>query len=263
MSMELALVQMDMALGKPDENFAHARELIKQAAAGAPDVILLPETWNVGFFPKEDLAALADVNEARVTAEIGALAKELGVNIVAGSVANVRDGRVFNTSVTFDRRGNAVNVYDKTHLFSPMGEHGYFTPGARVQRFTLDGFTCGVIICYDIRFPELTRTMSVQGLDFLFVVSQWPAVRVLQLKALLRARAIENQCFACVCNSCGTAGTTVYGGNSLVFDPLGEQLAEAGTGEEILFAECDPSGLAQIRESINVFRDRRPELYHV
>ena len=261
--MKLALIQMNMALSAPDENFTHAKDLIRKAAEGGPDVVLLPETWNVGFFPKEGLAALSDENEARVTKEIGALAKELGVNIVAGSVANVRGGKVYNTSVTFDRQGNVVNVYDKTHLFSPMGEHDYFEKGAAVQRFSLDGWSCGVIICYDIRFPELTRTMSVQGLDYLFAVSQWPRVRVPQLKALLRARAIENQCFACVCNSCGTAGETVYGGNSLVFDPLGEQLAEAGETEEILFADCDPSGLQTIRESINVFRDRRPELYRV
>lgn len=261
--MKLSLVQMDMALGAPDENFARAKALIREAAAGGPDVILLPETWNVGFFPRENLAALADENGARVAAEIGALAKELGVNIVAGSVANVKNGRVYNTSLTFDRQGRTVNEYDKTHLFSPMGEHEFFQKGENVKRFSIDGYACGVIICYDIRFPELARTMAVQGLDFLFVVSQWPKVRVPQLKALLRARAIENQCFACVCNSCGVAGDTVYGGNSLVFDPLGELLAEAGGGEEILTAACDPSGLKTIRETINVFRDRRPELYRV
>ena len=261
--MKFALIQMDMALGAPDANFAHAKELIREAAAQKPDAILLPETWNVGFFPRENLASLADENGARVTEEIGALARELGVNIVAGSVANVKNGSVYNTSLTFDRQGNLVNEYDKTHLFSPMGEHEYFTPGERVQRFKLDGFSCGVIICYDIRFPELTRTMSVQGLDFLIVVSQWPKVRVPQLKALRRARAIENQCFAMVCNSCGVAGDTVYGGNSLVFDPLGAQLAEAGAKEEIVTVDCDPSGMQAIRESINVFRDRRPELYDV
>ncbi len=261
--MNISLIQMDMALGKPDENFAHAKELILQAAETKPDVIVLPETWNVGFFPREGLAALADENGVRVTEEIGGLAKQLGVNIIAGSVANVKNGKVYNTSLTFDRQGNLVNAYDKTHLFSPMGEHEFFQKGEGVSRFALDGHTCGVIICYDIRFPELTRTMSVQGLDFLFVVSQWPAVRVPQLKALLRARAIENQCFACVCNSCGVAGETVYGGNSLAFDPLGGQLAEAGTKEEILTAACDPSGLQNIRETINVFRDRRPELYQL
>ncbi len=261
--MKLSLIQMNVKLAAPQENLARAKELIRKAAEGAPDVILLPETWNTGFFPKQDLAALSDENEALVTAQIGALAKELGVNIVAGSVANRRNGGVYNTSVTFNRQGSAVNVYDKTHLFSPMGEHEYFTPGDHVTRFSLDSFTCGVIICYDIRFPELARTMSVRGLDFLFVVSQWPKVRVPQLKALLRARAIENQCFACVCNACGTAGETVYGGSSLVFDPLGDPLAEAGETEEILTAECDTACLQGIRESINVFRDRRPELYRV
>lgn len=252
---------MDMAFDKPDENFAEAKKLLREANKENPDVILLPETWNVGFFPKETLMDHADDNCERVISEMGALAKELNVNIVAGSVANKRGGKVYNTSVTFNRQGEVVNVYDKTHLFSPMGEHEFFQKGNNVLRFSLDSFSCGVIICYDIRFPELTRKMSVQGLDFLFVVSQWPKVRVPQLKALLRARAIENQCFAVCCNSCGTAGDTVYGGNSLIFDPLGEQLAEAGSSRQIIFAECDTSGLTQIRNTINVFRDRRPELY--
>ena len=252
---------MDMAFDKPDENFASAKELLREANREKPDVILLPETWNVGFFPKDTLREHSDDNCRRVISEIGALAKELNVNIVAGSVANNRGGEVYNTSVTFNRQGEVVNVYDKTHLFSPMGEHEYFQKGKNVLRFTLDGFSCGVIICYDIRFPELTRKMSVEGLDFLFVVSQWPKVRVPQLKALLRARAIENQCFAVCCNSCGKAGSTVYGGNSMIFDPLGELLCEAGDSQQIIFAECETGNLSQIRNTINVFSDRRPELY--
>lgn len=258
---KIACAQMDMAFDKPDENFEAAKALIREACKEAPDVVLLPETWNVGFFPKDTLNEHADLNCERVISEIGALAKELNVNIVAGSVANSRDGIIYNTSVTFDREGSVVNVYDKTHLFSPMGEHLFFEKGNNVLRFSLDGFSCGVIICYDIRFPELTRSMSVNGLDFLFVVSQWPKVRIPQLKALLRARAIENQCFAVCCNSCGKAGDTVYGGNSMIFDPLGELLAEAGETQKIISAECDTGGLEKIRNTINVFRDRRPELY--
>lgn len=261
--MKVSCVQMNMRLGEPDHNFAHAAELIRAAAADKPDVIVLPETWNVGFFPEGDFSDLCDKDCARVKAELGALAQELSVNLVAGSVANLRNGKVFNTACVFNRSGELIADYDKTHLFTPMGEHEHFTAGSRTCRFTLDGVSCALIICYDVRFPELTRTMTVQGVDMLFVVSQWPAIRVPHLRALTTARAIENQMFVVCCNSCGTAGKTVYGGNSAVIEPWGETIALAGTSEEIITADCDLSVVAGIRNSINVFRDRRPELYQL
>ena len=259
--MKVACIQMDMQLGKVDENYAHAKELIEKAMKDQPDVLVLPETWDTGFFPKEDLAVLCDQDGERVKDQIGALAKHYNVNIVAGSVANCREGKIYNTAFIFDRTGNCIASYDKTHSFSPMGEDNYFAKGDQLCRFTLDGVSCGILICYDIRFPELKRTLAVQGLDLLFVVSQWPNVRTFHLRSLTTARAIENQMFLCCCNSCGTAGQTVYGGNSAIIDPWGETLALAGEKEEIITAQCDFSILQNIRTSINVFADRRPELY--
>lgn len=259
--MKVACLQMDMVLAAPEENFSHAARLIEEAMADAPDVLVLPETWNTGFFPKENLPALCDQDGRQVKATMGALAKKHHVNIVAGSVSNVRNGKVYNTAYVFDRDGTCVASYDKTHLFTPMGEHHYYTPGDHLCRFQLDGVSCGLIICYDIRFPELTRSMSVQGLDMLFVVSQWPNVRTFHLRSLTTARAIENQMFLCCCNSCGTAGETAYGGNSAIIDPWGNTLALAGEGEQIITAQCDLSQLETIRTSINVYADRRPELY--
>ena len=261
--MKLSCVQMNMAFARPEENFRRAEALVQQAAEGKPDVIILPETWNTGFFPREDLASLCDRDCAQTRMVFGALAKELGVNLVAGSVANARGGRVYNTACVFDRNGELLCAYDKTHLFTPMGEQEYFTPGDHLCRFELDGVSCGILICYDIRFPELARTMALGGMDLLFVVSQWPAVRDAHLRTLTTARAIENQMFLACCNSCGTAGETVYGGRSVILDPWGKELASAGTQEQILTADCDLSVLHGIRTSINVFRDRRPELYRV
>lgn len=261
--MKVTCIQMDMLLGKPEENFAHAEALIEKAMAEKPDVLVLPETWNVGFFPKENLSVLCDKDGAQVKARIGGLAKKFSVNIVAGSVGNVKDGKVFNTAMVFDRGGDCIASYDKTHLFTPMGEDNYFQKGDHVCRFTLDGLQCGIIICYDVRFPELTRTLTVPGLDMLFVVSQWPKVRTFHLRSLTTARAIENQMFVVCCNSCGTAGETVYGGNSAIIDPWGETLALAGEKEELLTANCDLQILNHIRGSIPVFRDRRPELYNI
>ena len=224
--MKISCIQMDMRLGAADENFAHAEALIRETVSRErPDVAVLPETWNTGFFP-QDLAACADRDGARTRAVFSALARELNVNIVCGSVANQRGDGFWHTC-----------------------------------RFTLDGRRCGLIICYDIRFPELTRTLALEGVDLLFAVAQWPEKRTMHLETLARARAIENQMFLALCNSVGTAGETRCGGHSAVIDPWGEYLAKAGDQEEIITAEADFSLIEGIRSSINVFRDRRPELY--
>lgn len=260
--MKISCLQMDMALGQVEENFACAQAMIRQAMEAKPDVIVLPETWNTGFFP-EDVETLSDRDGQQVMDRIGALAKEFGVNIVAGSVSNVRERKVYNTAMVFDRQGRCVASYDKTHLFTPMGEQKVYTPGDHLCRFTLDGASCAIVICYDIRFPELVRSLAVDGLDVLFVVSQWPQARISHLRALTVARAIENQMFVVCCNSCGQANGTRYGGNSAIIDPWGQVLAQAGECQQILRAEADLSILQTIRDSIHVFRDRRPELYQL
>ncbi len=259
--MKITCIQMNMAFEQPDENFARAKELIAKAMLQSPDVIVLPETWNTGFFPKEALFELSDNDCLRVKAEIGALAKKYNVNIIAGSVANVRGEKIFNTATVFNRDGECIASYDKTHLFTPMGEDDYFTAGDHLCRFQLDGKDCGLIICYDIRFPELTRSLALKGLELLFVVSQWPKIRTFHLRTLTTARAIENQMFLACCNSCGKAGETVYGGTSAIIDPWGETLALAGESEELLTAECDFSVLDGIRSSIPVLRDRNDAVY--
>ena len=259
--LKVSCIQMDMAFAEDDANFAKAERLIREAAKGSPDVIVLPETWNMGFAPKESRESRCDRDGARTKAVMGGLAKELGINIVAGSVVNIKNDKIYNTSYIFDRDGKCIGEYDKTHLFSPMREDKHFEKGESLCAFTLDGKKCGIIICYDIRFPELVRTMTLEGLDCLFVVAQWPAVRIPHLRTLVKARAIENQMFVCCCNSCGKAGKNVYGGTSSIADPWGEELAVAGEAEEIITAELDFGIIENIRSTINVFADRRPSLY--
>lgn len=261
--LKVSCIQMDMAFAESEANFAKAERLIREAAKASPDVIVLPETWNMGFSPSESRESRCDRDGEKTKRVIGGLAKELSVNIVAGSVANIKNGKIYNTSYVFDRQGECIAEYDKTHLFSPMKEDKHFEKGNGFCTFTLDGKKCGVIICYDIRFPELVRSMTVKGLDCLFVVSQWPLVRIAHLRALTKARAIENQMFVCGCNSCGKAGRNVFGGNSEIVDPWGEELVSAGEGEEIISAELDFGIIDNIRSTINVFADRRPSLYDI
>ena len=259
--MKITCIQMDMRLGGADGNFSRAEALVRAAAASEkPDVILLPETWNTGFFP-EDLAAPADRDGARTKAVFGPLARELDVNIVCGSVANQKADGFYNTACVFDRTGNLIAEYDKTHLFTPSGEDRAFHAGDKLCRFTLDGRPCALIICYDLRFPELARTLALEGAELLFIVAQWPEARVMHLETLARARAIENQMFVALCNS--AASDTRCGGHSAVIDPTGAYLAHAGAGEAVISGEADFSVIDGIRDSINVFRDRRPELYGI
>lgn len=242
-------------------NFQKAGELITLAAKDKPDVILLPETWNTGFFPKENLVQLSDVNGRTVKDRIGSLAARFGVNVVAGSVADCRDGKVFNSSYIFTPDGKAAARYDKTHLFSPMDENVFFAEGSGTVTFEINGTKCAAVICYDVRFPELIRKLALSGIKYLFVLSQWPEERVSQLHILLKARAVENQLFVACCNSCGRFDRTVFGGNSVIISPFGEVLAQAGAGEEIITADCDESIIAQLKSSMDVLRDRRPEIY--
>ena len=267
--MKVTCIQMDAKICCPEENFHRAAALIGQAAEEAPDVIVLPEVWNTGFSPAEVSHSLADENCKRAKAEIGSLAARYGVNIVAGSVTSLRENKLYNTACIFDRAGSCIAQYDKTHLFSPMGEGDTYTPGDSLCRFTLDGISCGIIICYDLRFPELSRTLALEGLDILFVPAQWPKGRVRQMQALATARAIENQMYVVCCNGCGkthlhaVTQAGVYGGNSLIVDPLGNLLALAEDSEALISACLDTAGLSSLREKIPVFRDRHPELYQL
>ena len=259
--MKISCIQMDMLPNLPNENLAHAEALVRKAAEQQPDVILLPETWNTGFVPEHLDPALADEDGARTKRVFSTLAKELEVNILAGSVTTRRGDEIYNTAYGFNRLGEQVCSYDKTHLFSPMGEDRVYQRGNSLARFELDGAQCALIICYDLRFPELVRTLALPGLDILFVVSQWPIQRISQMEVLLQARAIENEIFVAFCNSCGFAYGTKFGGRSTIVDPMGDVITQAGRHESIITAEANVQMAAKLREAIPVFRDRRPELY--
>ena len=258
---KICCVQMDVCAAEPEQNFVHAESLIREAATSQPDVILLPELWNTGFAPKAINPMQADESGARTKTLCGRLAKELGVNIVAGSVLTKKADAVFNTAYVFDRRGDCVAEYDKTHLFSLSGEGECYTAGDRLVTFPLDGVTCGILICYDLRFPELCRALALSGARILFIPAEWRKVATKQMRALLDARAIENQVFAVLCNGCGEAFGAEFGGNSAIVDPLGNVLAQAGEKEEIIFYSIDLEAQKRIREELPVFSDRRPELY--
>lgn len=251
---------MNMRAEDTQYNFARAEELLKTAGENS-DAVILPETWNTGFFPKNNIHSLADKNGSLTKELFARISKEYKTAIIGGSVTEERDGKIYNTCYVFNEAGECVSSYSKAHLFSYMNEDGFYEKGDRTALFELNGIKAGVIICYDLRFPELARKLAVEGAEILFVPCQWPAQRVELMKTLIKGRAAENQMYSVLCNSCGVFGKTVYGGHSLIVSPLGEVISEAGSGEEILFLEIDTSDVKALRNEFRVFSDIRKDLY--
>ena len=265
MKEKISLIQMDVELSNPAGNYEKAVKLMELALKDDPDILVLPETLNTGFFPSPDslLRSESDEGGAKTQKIFGGFAKKHKVNIVAGSVSVLENGSVFNRSYVFKRKGEVAATYDKIHGFSPMGETKSYAGGTSIVYFELDGIPCSMAICYDVRFCELIRTEALQGVSLFFLPAAWPLVRKEHWITLCKARAIENQMFFCAVNECGIAGNTQFGGNSMLLSPLGEEICHLGEKEQVITATIDTDVITNIRESINVFRDRRPELYHI
>ena len=259
--MKITILQMPVAIGDRAENLASLRRMMAEAAQDKPDVVLLPELWDIGFFPRP-IAPYGDPEGKAAQEALHELSAAYGVNIVGGSVAAAGAGRVANRCFVYDRTGALTASYDKTHLFSAGGEEKVFAPGERVTVFTIDGVRCAVIICYDLRFPELVRRLAEEDISVLFLPAQWPTVREMHWRVLTQARAIENQIFVAAANGSGAfANGLPLAGRSVILDPWGDRLAEAEAGAAILTADCDLTVREKIRREIDVFADRRPELY--
>jgi len=258
--MKVAGVQFASLMGEVNRNYDKARTLILQAAHGGADVIVLPEMWNTSFYP-DNIVELADKDGQRTQDFLSGLSRQLGVNIVGGSVSNNRSGTLYNTTYVTDRDGRIIASYDKVHLFSPGAENAVFTPGHDLNLFAVDGIPAASIICYDLRFCEWVRMAALAGAQILFVPAAWLNPRLAHWQLLNTARAVENQFFVAAVNSCGGSGNTTFCGGSRMIDPWGRVLAEAGQDEQIIMADMDFAQVQDIRSRINVFADRRPDLY--
>ena len=260
--MKIALVQMDVAFADWERNFSEVEKYVEEAAREKADVIVFPEMWNVGYALK-DLDQLADQDGEKTRALFSRLAEQYKVNIVGGSVATKRDDKFFNTMYVTNRNGEMIAKYDKAHLFKLMDEHVYMSAGEQANVFTLDGVTCGGVICYDLRFPEWIRTHVLKGADIMFIPAQWPKMRIDHWQLLLQARAIENQCYVVAVNRVGDDPNNEFNGHSMVIAPWGELLLSNETNEGIYYAEIDLQEVKRVRETIPVFQDRRTNLYDI
>jgi len=255
-----AAVQWDVKLGNAEANLACVREMLGIAKANRADLAVLPEMWSCGF----DNAHLAD--HARRTpdilAEILKLARQYNM-IVAGSMPESQGKNIYNTMYVADRNGTLAGSYRKVHLFSVTGEEKYFASGRShaICRTSLGDL--GLMICYDLRFPELCRTLVLKGATAVIISAQWPRVRIHRWDILAQARAVENQIYLIASNRCGKENNTIFGGHSIIVAPSGEVLAMAEEETCLQYAEIDPERIIEARKIMPSLKERMPEAYEI
>ena len=231
MELRIALCQCDIAWEQPARNLARLEPMV---AAAEADVVLLPELFATGF--TLDPAGVAEGAEGAV----------------AGSVAVAENGRFYNRMYFVKPSGEFIG-YDKRHLFAPGGEARQYTPGDSRAVVEYGGVRFLLLVCYDLRFPVWSRCRG--DYDAILCCASWPAPRREVWRTLLRARAIENQCYAAGVNRVGDDPAARYAGDSALVDFKGRTMVEAGGGERILTGVFDTGALAAFREKFPAWRD--------
>lgn len=260
--LHIALIQADIEIGNVQANMDNMLAMMEKAAAAnhKPDVIVLPEMWNTGY-ALDRIQELADPMGQETSSMLSEFARKHRIQVVGGSVAERIEDRIYNSMYVFNRNGEQIAKYSKIHLFRLMDEEKFLQAGQQTVTFDLEEMKAGASICYDIRFPELSRTLALGGAQVLFVPAEWPHPRLHHWRTLLIARAIENQMYVVACNRVGTSGETDFFGHSLIIDPWGEIIAEGDERETIVTGMLDCKLTDEVRGRIPVFEDRRPHLY--
>jgi len=254
-----------------DGNLATADRLVREAAALGAQLVALPEKWTV-FGPDELLEAGAETLDGPAISWVRATARELGIDLLAGSIVERVPGqdKSANTSVHVGPDGELKAVYRKIHMFdvevdgTVYAESATEQPGDEIVLSRLaGGLGLGMTICYDLRFPELYRILAVRGAELIAVPAAFTLATTRDhWEVLVRARAIENQCFVIAPNQIGThPGGFRSGGRSLIVDPWGVVLASAPDKQTVIVAELDIDALRAVRRKLPSLANRRPQAY--
>ncbi|MEU1849410.1 carbon-nitrogen family hydrolase [Streptomyces sp. NPDC019990] len=255
--MRASVIQISVDEGESVESRRRRAAGLVREQAGA-DLVVLPELWTTGAFAYEEFGREAEPLEGPTFEAMAKAASDAGVWLHAGSIPE-RDpgGPLYNTSLVFSPSGDLAAAYRKIHRFGfDKGEAVLMGAGAELVTVRLPWTTLGLSTCYDLRFPELFRGLVDAGAETLVVSAGWPERRRSHWTLLARARAVENQSFVIACATAGTHAQVPQAGHSIVVDPWGEVLAEAGAGEDVLTVEFDPGKVAETREQFPALKDR-------
>jgi len=265
---QVSLIQMDIEFGKKEENLKKVNSLIEKAFSQVspeiPHIVCLPELFSTGYDLDNVHLHAESIPEGETTTFLAQMAKDFSSVLVASYIENKED-KYFNTAVVIDENGVFLGKYRKIHLFPPMNEPTVFSIGGFTHSsvsFKINSGNLGLLICYDLRFPELSRRVALEGnTEFLIYLAEFPYPKYEVWKTLLQARAIENQLFVCGVNRVGSDPNSKFFGHSLIYDPGGNNLIEGTEKEEVLTGNLDPSVLLEVRSSLPSLQHRQTNYY--
>lgn len=256
--MRIALGQLEVVWGDWDGNAMRARTVVRDAAFGGARWVMLPEMWACGF-PCEDLPRLAS-RTPELLKEVEDWARQWEVGVV-GSLPEKTKRGIRNTAFLVRPEGIVGAKYRKIHLNRSLSEDRFLRPGDRPFVYASDGTDIGLMICDDVRFPELARRLVIRGAVMIWIPAHWLHPHLEHWRTLLRARAIENQVFVLAVNACGRQGELRFLGHSMAIDPSGDVMVEGGEEPDLLWVDMNMDRLREVREAWPGFDGRWPEMY--
>jgi len=264
--LQLALVQMNSGSDEAATNVGKAVELVNQAAAQGARLVVLPEFFNVPYFAQYwdyHYMDLAESQDGPSMSRVRDAARENDVYLVATIFEEAAPGVYFDTAFLVSPDGDLVGAYRKTHPAAVKSlEKIFFKAGSSFPVWTVDGVRVSAIICYDHYFPETARCAALAGAELIVGPFAAPLETTGMWTAMMTVRAFENGVYMAPCNKVGREGDWTFRGRSMVVDPHGRCLADAGEESEIIvMAEVARSEVVKARTAFPMFRDRRPDLY--
>jgi predicted amidohydrolase len=254
--MHVFACQFDIAWEDPPANFAKVRQMLAGTAIPPGSLIVLPEMFATGFSMNTE--RIAEPERGETCQFLASLAGDCQSFVIGGVATRSAGPKARNEALIFGPTGSEIARYVKRQPFTLGGEREHYEAGTQGVVAECGEFRVAPLICYDLRFPELFRPAAFAGAQVFAVIANWPQSRAAHWLALLRARAIENQAFAIGVNRSGNDPRLAYRGQSLIVDPLGNVLAEAGEGEEVLTARLDRKGLEDYRRKFPALADMSP-----
>ncbi|MDY3250884.1 MAG: carbon-nitrogen family hydrolase [Candidatus Choladocola sp.] len=276
MKMKTAAIQLGIRDGESvcDRKTRVEEEFVRmEREKRVPDLIMLPELWQCGFFHFEKYRDHGQEENGEMTVWLRSWAKRLGCMIHTGSFVerstkpvisgsekngcSEKEEKLFNTSLLIGRDGKILAKYRKVHLFGYESEEKrILRPGTRITEVETEFGKIGLATCYDLRFPEQFRRMTELGAEIFLITSAWPLQRLEHWKLFNQVRALENQSFLFSCNCGYEREGSCFAGHSMCVSPDGTVLAEAGETPEVLYAEIDTDQTEAYRKAFPSLADR-------
>jgi omega-amidase len=253
--MKVVMIQLDSVWEDPTANFAKVDALLAANPPEPGSLLVLPEMFSTGF--SLDLAKTRQTMARETEEYLRRLAMRCKSAVIGGGVSAGAAGKGRNESVVFSATGRLLARYVKQRPFTAGGEDRVHEAGREPVVFPLEGFNVALLVCYDLRFPELFRAAARLRADLFVVIAAWPVKRIDHWVTLLRARAIENQAFVVGVNRVGSDPRFVYTGRSLVVNPHGEIVADAGESETVFTANIEHADVVSWRAEFPALRDAR------